>query len=254
MAKGWISLHRKIQECDIWLDDEPFDRRSAWIDLLLSANHEDKSMIFDGHSITIGRGQLITSVRKLASRWGWGKNKTLTYLRLLEELQMIERKADSRRTLLTIINYDVYQNGDGASGTVTGQSRDTEGTVTGHRQATNNNINNINNNNKRKKTAAVYYPENEQLDNTFKDYIKMRKEIKAPMSERAITLSMNRLKELSGGDDDKAIAIIEQSILKSWKGLFELHSDYKPAKQTQFHHTEQNTYDYDEIEKRLLGG
>ena len=35
MAIGWIKLHRKIQECDLWSsEDEPFDRRSAWVDLL----------------------------------------------------------------------------------------------------------------------------------------------------------------------------------------------------------------------------
>lgn len=139
--KGWISLHRKLQECDIWLDDEPFDRRSAWIDLLLSANHEDKGMIFDGHRIVVERGQLITSVRKLSAKWHWGKNRTLAYLRLLEELNMIERNADSRRTLITIVNYDIYQDEDLSK-------RDSNGTVTGHSQTTNNNVNNENNNKK----------------------------------------------------------------------------------------------------------
>lgn len=109
MAKGWIKLHRKIQECDLWISDEPFDCRSAWIDLLLSANHEDKSMLFDGHLISIGRGQLITSVRKLSVKWNWGKDKTLKFLNLLQELQMLEKNSDSRRTLLTIVNYDNYQ-------------------------------------------------------------------------------------------------------------------------------------------------
>ena len=148
MKIGWISLHRKLQECDIWLDDEPFDRRSAWIDLLLSANHEDKGLIFDGHRIIVERGQLITSVRKLSAKWHWGKDKTLAYLRLLEELQMIERKADSRKTLLTIVNYDIYQNEDLNERTVNRQSTDSQQTVSRHRPATNNNVNNENNENK----------------------------------------------------------------------------------------------------------
>ena len=161
MAQGWISIHRKIQECDIWLDDEPFDRRSAWIDLLLLANHEDKSIIFDGHRITVKRGQYLSSVRKLSAKWHWGKNKTLAFLRLLEECEMITREADSRRTLITIAKYDIYQNEDIEQRTVKGQSRDSKGTVTGHRQATNNNDNNENNENNENKKEKENIKEKE---------------------------------------------------------------------------------------------
>ena len=46
----------------------------------------------------------------MSLRWGWGNEKTLKYLRLLEQLKMIKRDSNNRRTLLTIENYDVYQN------------------------------------------------------------------------------------------------------------------------------------------------
>ena len=88
-AKGWICLHRKIQECSIWDNDEKFDCRSAWIDLLLLANHEDKKTLFDGKPVVVKRGQRITSVRQLAERWHWGNDRTLRYLRLLESEKMI---------------------------------------------------------------------------------------------------------------------------------------------------------------------
>lgn len=109
MKKGWICLHRKIQECDLWINNEPFDIRSAWIDLLLLANHEDVDIVFDYKPMTVKRGQFLTSVRKLGARWSWSKNRTLKYLRLLESLGMIERDSDRQRTLLTIVKYDVYQ-------------------------------------------------------------------------------------------------------------------------------------------------
>lgn len=116
---GWIKLHRKILDCGIWIsdDNEPFDRRSAWVDLLLLANHRDKQIIFDGKAMTVSRGQYVTSVRKLASRWMWGNQKTLKYLRLLEELGMITKNSDSRRTLLTIVNYGIYQGSENADRT-----------------------------------------------------------------------------------------------------------------------------------------
>lgn len=154
---GWIILHRKIEECDIWLTDEPYDKRSAWVDLLLSANHEDNDMIFDGHKITIRRGQHITSVRKLSAKWGWGKSKVLSYLRLLEECEMITRNADSRRTLITIVNYDFYQSDNIKKRTLKGHSRDSDGTVTGHSSSTNKQINNERNNDNNDKQVYGEY-------------------------------------------------------------------------------------------------
>lgn len=109
MAKGYIKLHRQIQDCEIWVNSEPYDVRSAWVDLLMLANHRDKETIFDYKPLTIKRGQYLTSVRKLAERWGWSKNRVLKYLRLLENLQMIERDSNNQRTLLTIVNYEIYQ-------------------------------------------------------------------------------------------------------------------------------------------------
>lgn len=109
MAKGYIKLHRQIQDSDIWNRSEPYDMRSAWIDLLMMANHEDKTIVFDYQPVVIERGQHLTSVRKLSERWKWGKEKTLRYLRLLEQLGMIHRDSNKRRTLITIENYGKYQ-------------------------------------------------------------------------------------------------------------------------------------------------
>lgn len=108
MSSGWICLHRKIQDCMIWDNKEKFDCRSAWIDLLLLANHEDKKTIFDGAAVVVKRGQRITSIRKLAERWHWGIERTTKYLRLLESEGMIIKESDKRRTLLTIVNYSFY--------------------------------------------------------------------------------------------------------------------------------------------------
>lgn len=72
------------------------------------------------------------------------------------------------------------------------------------------------------KKSVVYFPEDEVLNSAFVDYVKMRKQIKAPMTDRAIELAIKKLENLSGGDNDKAVAILEQSIMNSWKGLFDL--------------------------------
>ena len=71
--------------------------------------------------------------------------------------------------------------------------------------------------------------EDEELNEAFKDFIEMRKKIKKPMTEKAITLSISKLDKLSGGSKAKAIAILNQSIEGSWTGLYPL----KEPKQNQ---------------------
>lgn len=108
MSKGYIKLFRQIQDCWIW-DTGRFDKRSAWIDLLMLANHGDKKIVFNGKYITIKIGQYLTSIRKLSERWGWPVSTVSTFLSLLEEDLMIKKESDNHRTLITIINYEVFQ-------------------------------------------------------------------------------------------------------------------------------------------------
>lgn len=79
-----------------------------------------------------------------------------------------------------------------------------------------------------KKRKEKYYPYDEKLDQAFADYVAMRKQIKAPMTDRAIDLAMKKLEALSGGDNDKAIEVLNQSVMNSWKGLFEVKGQAKP--------------------------
>ena len=144
MAEGWIKLHRQIQDSEIWAGgNEPFDRRSAWIDLLMSANHEDKRVIFDYNPLIIKRGQYLTSVRELANRWKWGKDRVLKFLKLLERLGMVTKDSNNKRTLLTIVKYGDFQDAqdtDKDTGKDTG--KDTEQTQNGRKSATNKNVKN----------------------------------------------------------------------------------------------------------------
>lgn len=109
MSKGWIKIHRKIQYSSIWDSKEPFDQRSAWIDLILMANHEDREIVINGWPLMVHRGQRFTSIRKLSERWHWSKDKTIRYLKMLERCGNIQKAATHNGTLLTIENYSLYQ-------------------------------------------------------------------------------------------------------------------------------------------------
>lgn len=107
---GWISLYRQITDNWIWKSKEPFDKRSAWISLLLKANHKDTKVMIDGKPVEIKRGSFITSELKLSSEWQWGRKKVRLFLKSLEQDQMLSKNGTTRYTTLTIENWELYQN------------------------------------------------------------------------------------------------------------------------------------------------
>lgn len=101
-----------------------------------------------------------------------------------------------------------------------------------------NNINNINNTNinnkkesKKESKKETNYDkiinsmvEDEEIKNSIYEFIKMRNLIKKPMTDRALTMLINKLEKLSS-DKDIQIKILEKSILKNWTDIYELKGD-----------------------------
>ena len=251
MKSGWIKLYRKTTDHWIWKYREPYDRRSAWQYIILEAYFCDSTVAHKGEIIHVGRGQFPTSIRDLAEQWMWSKGKVQRFLNELENERMIELKRTKNGTLLTVVNYGFYQGYEDSNGTLigtltgtpTGHSRDadgyTHGTLTGH---------NIRNkeykenkelkkertkedkkegtNVPKKKEPVVYYPNNEELNRAFVEFLKMRKTIKKPLETKTgITRAMNRLEKLSGGDNDLAIKILDQSTYHCWQDIYDLKPD-----------------------------
>jgi len=126
-SKGWIKLSRDITDHWLW-QEKPFDKKSAWIDLILMANHKDKTIFFSGAPLLIKRGQLVTSEKKLSERWGWSRNKTRAFLGQLKVQGMILAEGTAKGTTLTLVNYDNFQGRGPAEGTAKGTA---EGTADG---------------------------------------------------------------------------------------------------------------------------
>ena len=90
----------------------------------------------------------------------------------------------------------------------------------------NTNINNTNINNKEERKKETNYDkiinsmvEDEEVKNSIYEFIKMRKLIKKPMTDRALTMLINKLEKLSS-DKDIQIKILEKSILKNWTDIY----------------------------------
>lgn len=99
----------------------------------------------------------------------------------------------------------------------------------------------------------------EEVQEALKEFSKMRTKIKATMTANAMRLLINSLRKLSE-DPAEQVAIINQSIERSWKGVFPLKDDTpkpEPKKPSgkfyamdEHEHTEQTDLD---TERALLG-
>lgn len=69
----------------------------------------------------------------------------------------------------------------------------------------------------------------ETVQKSIYEFIKMRKLIKKPLTDRALTNLISRLKDLSRGDNETADKILNQSIDNAWQGIYALKTDKPEA-------------------------
>lgn len=70
--------------------------------------------------------------------------------------------------------------------------------------------------------SAPIVKDNPELLTAFKDFIKMRTRIKAPLTNRGLQLAINRAFSVARGNPELMTKCVEQSIERSWRGIFEL--------------------------------
>lgn len=99
---GFIALHRSILDWE-WYGD--VNTRCLFIHLLLTANYENRKV----RGTTVKRGQVLTTVRKLAEEVSLTPQKVRTALDHLESTHEITHAANPKGTVITIKNYEKYQ-------------------------------------------------------------------------------------------------------------------------------------------------
>jgi len=107
--KGWISIHRQLQDHWLWQERRVFSRAEAWIDILLNVNHAEAKIVIKNDVYNIGRGESLMSLDTWGKRWGWNKSKVRRFFGLLEKDGMIRSKSETKTTRITICNYESYQ-------------------------------------------------------------------------------------------------------------------------------------------------
>lgn len=119
MENSWIRLHRKIMDDPLYFA-EPFTKMQAWIDLLLLANFADRVTFIRGNRVTIKRGQVAYSREWFSGRWRWSRGRVERFLTLLESDRKIVQQKSRIISVVTIVNYDFYQNSEKSERTTDG--------------------------------------------------------------------------------------------------------------------------------------
>lgn len=102
MSDGWIKIHRKMTEWEWYNHSEMVH---LFIHLILKATPTEK--VWQG--ITLKRGQAVIGRQKLSAETGISEMTTRTCLNRLKESGEIEIQSSNRFSIITICNYDSYQ-------------------------------------------------------------------------------------------------------------------------------------------------
>ncbi len=195
--RGYIKLYRRLQNNPLWLS-EPFTRGQAWIDLIMLANHTDGYIRKRGIRIEIKRGQIGHSELSLAERWKWSRGKVRRFLSELSQktVQQIVQQKTKLTSVITIVNYDMYQSDSTTDGTT---SSTTDGQQTDIKRYRNKNDKNDKNDKKQTKTSTAL----SRFDEFWKAYPKKKNKGTAEKAWKKLSLG--------NGLFDKVIAGVERA-------------------------------------------
>lgn len=155
--------------------------------------------------------------------------KKLTELEIIRPIKLAKSRGDS-----SIYAYETVFNFNKKSNTVlnTDSSMDKSSDCNGLSDSANTDSNTVSNMYKKEKKkenikinkysfnkAICAYTQNDDLVEAINDFVNMRKTMKAPLTDRALSMMLGKLDKLAS-DDKSKIEIIEQSIFNSWKGIF----------------------------------
>lgn len=193
-------------------DDDGFINNSKRIQRMIGASEDDLKLLFvKNFVIPFETGVVVIKHWKIHNYIRNDRYKETVYL---EEKNQLETKENNGYTLKKNVGIPNGYQMDTQVRIEIGKSKDSK------------------DKNSKVKDVDKEYFSNKELNDLFLDFLKMRKQLKAVNSERAINSLLNTLSKY---DDDTKYKMIENSITNSWKGVFPLKQEKtyqsKPVRQ-----------------------
>ena len=106
MESGFVVIHRKIINTAIYNNPKLLH---LFIHCIIRANHMKRDILISGQLLELNAGQFVTSRRALAKETGQSEYVVYRGLKALEKFDYIRVASTSQFTLITVNNYDLYQ-------------------------------------------------------------------------------------------------------------------------------------------------
>jgi len=212
-AIGWIYLHKCLLDWE-WYKD--VNTKCLFIHCLLKANYIDK----DWKGKLIKRGQFFTSIENLSNELSLTPKQIRTSLKKLEKTKELGIQGASNGTMITVYKYDSYQDIYANKGQAIGQTKGKQRANKGQQLNKEEIKEEIINNNIELDFKNLNFKIWSKWIQYKKDQFKFS--YKTKETEQ---IALNELIELSKNDSTVAEKIINQSISKGYKGLFELKNN-----------------------------
>lgn len=121
--KGLFLVDRSVFQ-RAFFKDEPYTEREAWLWLISAASYKKRAVRTKKGVVNLERGQLSHSTRFMAEKWQWKEPRVRRFLKRLKIDASIDAVNDAVQNIITICNYDTYQNFDMYSDAVNDTTND----------------------------------------------------------------------------------------------------------------------------------
>lgn len=241
-SNGWLKLHRRIHDSEMWSEQRVFSKAEAWIDLLLMARWQKAphNVVVGMHTFTLNRGEILNTTRELGVRWGWSKAKVHRFLRWLEKRNSIRHDNETVISRVTIVNYEDYQDDSADDKThvkrkcnahethVKRYLKEEEGEEGEERKPSSTNSSKT----PGEKASKAELPEvldTPEFRDAWADWYEYRAE--SNLKAYVPTGARGQLTKLAKLGHDEAIAAIEHSIAQAYQGIYPSRGDPPSAGQ-----------------------
>jgi len=106
MSSGWVKLHRKILDNDIFKNDKLF---RVFMYLLLKASHSERDQLIGDSIVNLKAGQWATGRKAISRDTGLTEQNVRTAISKLERLGILTIKVTVKYSIFSISNWDCYQ-------------------------------------------------------------------------------------------------------------------------------------------------
>ena len=174
LSRGCILIARSLDESDIFQNEKWL---KVWVWCVIQANHKGKNVPVNigraKTSVWVNRGQFIFGRNKAAEKLGMSPSTVRNIMQKLDDFGNLDIEKDTHFSIVTLSDFDFYQDMNNYKGQAEGQPEDSQRTARGQPEDTTNTPNTLDNEKNEDNNSSI--PQNEFAGNEPEFYLTKKK-------------------------------------------------------------------------------